>query len=171
MHQQRTGGPEQPLPVGTSTRPEQPGGSSWAASWRGQFYRFSAVGVTNALVDVGVFNLLYALAPTRSIPRLMAYNSLAVATALINSYLWNTRWTFRGKVYLKGWRALRQRLLFLGQSLVNVLGNDLVLAVCSPIVLSWHFLPSAVAANVAKLLAMAVSSALTFLVMRMMVFS
>jgi putative flippase GtrA len=58
-----------------------------------KYAQFSLVGTSNALVDVGTFNLL--LWPTHSPGLLVAYNVAALALANANSYLWNTLWTFR----------------------------------------------------------------------------
>jgi putative flippase GtrA len=60
-----------------------------------KYAQFSAVGVSNMLVDVGALNLLLFLAPTGSPEVLVLYNVGALVLANANSYLWNTLWTFR----------------------------------------------------------------------------
>ena len=59
-----------------------------------KYAQFSLVGVSNALVDLGVLNLLL-LAPTRDPELLVGFNIVALVLTNANSYLWNTLWTFR----------------------------------------------------------------------------
>jgi membrane-associated phospholipid phosphatase len=60
-----------------------------------KYAKFSLVGISNALVDLGVMNLLLLVHPTRSPEVLVGYNLVALALTNSNSYLWNTLWTFR----------------------------------------------------------------------------
>ncbi|MCL6563053.1 MAG: GtrA family protein [Firmicutes bacterium] len=136
----------------------------------GQFLKFVTVGLGNAAIDLGVFNGLYLLSPTRSVGRLVLYNSVAVAMAILNSYVWNTRWTFRRQARRRGRALMRQRALFVAQSLVNIGVNDLVLGLIAPWILALHLMPPAVGNNLAKLVAMLTASFSSFLMMRWLVF-
>jgi putative flippase GtrA len=78
-----------------------------------KYAQFSLVGTSNALVDVGTFNLL--LWPTHSPGLLVAYNVAALALANANSYLWNTLWTFRDQAHHDG----KQVGMFTVQGLLN----------------------------------------------------
>src|SRR3712207_4290311 len=49
----------------------------------------------NALVDLGMLNLLLWLWPTGDSGMLALYNTVALLSANANSYFWNTMWTFR----------------------------------------------------------------------------
>ncbi len=60
-----------------------------------KYAQFSLVGISNAPVDVGVLNLFPLIGPTRSPELLVVYNVAALGLANVNSYLWNTLWTFR----------------------------------------------------------------------------
>jgi putative flippase GtrA len=135
-----------------------------------QFSRFVTVGVTNSIVDFGVFNLLFAIYPTTDIQVLVLYNSLAVALAILNSYLWNTRWTFRSGVK-RGPRGHRQRVLFLLQALLNVGVNDIVVAIITRLLLYQTFLSPTDSSNLAKLVAMLVASLSSFLIMKYVVYT
>ncbi|HLC43591.1 MAG TPA: GtrA family protein [Patescibacteria group bacterium] len=57
-----------------------------------QFIKFTVVGVTNTLVDWVVFYLLInsMLSDQHSLAKVISF-----AVAVLNSYLWNTVWTFR----------------------------------------------------------------------------
>ena len=94
-----------------------------AAALLGQYLRFVLVGLTNAVVDLAVLNLLLILYPTNDRLGLLAYNTVAVAAAILNSYVWNARWTFRATAT----GSRRERTLFAAQALVNVAVNNLVL--------------------------------------------
>ena len=60
-----------------------------------RFSKFTIVGLSNAAVDIGTLNLFLWLAPTRDPSVLALYNGVALVLANLNSYFWNTRWTFR----------------------------------------------------------------------------
>lgn len=58
-----------------------------------QFGRFVAIGLTNATVDFGLFNLLFTL--TGRQPSLFLWMNIAsFVAAVTHSYLWNKFWTF-----------------------------------------------------------------------------
>lgn len=135
-----------------------------------QFVQFVVVGISNAVIDLAVFNGLYLLEPTRNVNQLVVYNTIAVAAAITNSYVWNSRWTFRQRVRHGGRGALRQRALFLIQSLVNVIVNDVILWIIAPWMATAHAVPHFMANNIAKLLAMFLASLTSFLMMKLIVF-
>ncbi len=124
------------------------------------------MGLMNAVVDLGVLNLLVWAWPTSDPTVLTVENSLAVALAIVNSYLWNTRWTFRKQVD----GSSRQRLLFLLQSLLNIAINDLALDLTAGQVRQLHLGPAWVTVNLSKGAAMAFASSTSFVVMRLVVF-
>jgi len=128
------------------------------------------VGGTNALVDFGVFDLLVWLAPTRDAAQLVAYNTVAVFCALANSYRWNSRWTFRGHAARRGRAARRQRLLYTLQSGLNILVNNVALALVTVILNAYKLLSVYAANNVAKATAVLTASAVSFIVMKWAVF-
>ena len=131
-----------------------------------QYARFLMVGVSNAVVDLAVLNALLWANPTRNPLTLVAYNTLAVALAILNSYLWNTRWTFRAEAT----HTNRESLLFLGQALVNILVNNLVLLGATALLPPTLGVTFLIWSNIAKLAAMIVASTLSFLLLRAVVF-
>lgn len=55
--------------------------------------KFGVVGISNTLLDLGVFNILtevFKIFPVYS-------NIVSVSLAIINSYIWNKNWTFKDK--------------------------------------------------------------------------
>ncbi|HET8602858.1 MAG TPA: glycosyltransferase [Marmoricola sp.] len=131
--------------------------------------RFAAVGATNAGIDLAVFNLLLLLDPTRSPALLVAYNTCAVIAAIANSYVWNSRWTFRDRARGGLARRWRQRVLFALQGGINLTVNDVVVLVLS-LLASWLGLRSSVAANGVKVVAMLSASAVSYVFMHYFVF-
>ncbi|HEY7834202.1 MAG TPA: GtrA family protein [Ktedonobacterales bacterium] len=131
-----------------------------------QYAQFTLVGVTNAVVDLGVLNLLLALHPTRSPLPLLLDNTLAVALAILNSYLWNTRWTFRAGVT----HRRSQRALFVAQALLNIAINNVVLLAVANVLPPSLSVSTFVLNNIAKLAAMLAASTCSFLLLRLVVF-
>lgn len=132
-----------------------------------RFSKFTIVGLSNAVVDFGVLNLFLWLAATRDPWQLAIYNGIALVLANMNSYVWNTRWTFRGRAE----RSRRQRVLFTLQALVNIgVSNGLFWVLIRP-VLIYTEVPTYLAGNVAKIISVLVASTISFFIMRYLVFS
>jgi membrane-associated phospholipid phosphatase len=93
-----------------------------------RYARFSLVGASNALVDLGAINLLLFVHPTREPWLLVLYNLLALAVTNANNYLWNTLWTFRHHVR----HDARQMGLFTLQGVLNAAIASAVLSGSSP---------------------------------------
>ena len=133
-----------------------------------RFSKFTVVGLSNAVVDFGILNLFLWFASTRDPSVLALYNGVALVLANVNSYFWNTRWTFRGRAKR---RDRRQRVLFTLQALFNICAsNGLFFLLVRP-VLVYTEVPAYLAGNVAKLVSIAVASTLSFFLMRYLVFS
>jgi putative flippase GtrA len=135
-----------------------------------QLAKFCSVGLTNGVVDLGVFNLLLWLAPTRNPNQLVVYNTVAVVAAIINSYLLNSRWTFRGLRHTGRAAATRQRLLFLAQALLNIGINDLAVWSLARVLHDVVLVSAAGTNNAVKLVAMLTSSMVSFALLRFVVF-
>ena len=133
-----------------------------------RFSKFTVVGLSNALVDIGTLNLFLWLASTREPLELALYNGVALVLANINSYVWNTRWTFRGRAQSNNFR---QRALFTLQAILNIcVSNGLFFVLVRPI-LVYTEVPAYLAGNVAKVISVVVASTLSFFVLRYLVFS
>jgi putative flippase GtrA len=133
-----------------------------------RFSKFTVVGFFNALVDIGTLNLFLWLASTRDPAVLALYNGVALVLANVNSYVWNTRWTFRTRAKR---RDLRQRILFTVQALFNLsVSNTLFFVLVHPILL-YTDVPAYLAGNVAKIISVVVASTISFFVLRYLVFS
>ena len=132
-----------------------------------RFSKFSLVGLSNAAIDIGVLNLFLWLEPTREVSLLVFYNGVALVLANLNSYLWNTLWTFRGRAE----HDMRQIVLFVLQVFVNIgISNGLFWALVHPIIVHTE-VPTYLAGNVAKIISVTVASTISFFIMRFVVFS
>ena len=132
-----------------------------------RFSKFSLVGLSNAAIDIGVLNLFLWLEPTREVSLLVLYNGVALVLANLNSYIWNTLWTFRGRAD----HDVRQIVLFALQVLVNIgISNGLFWALVHPIIVHTE-VPTYLAGNVAKIISVTVASTISFFIMRYVVFS
>ena len=132
-----------------------------------RFSKFSIVGLSNAIIDIGVLNLFLWLEPTRDVTMLVIYNGVALVLANSNSYLWNTLWTFRGRAE----HDVRQIVLFTLQVIVNiVISNALFWALIRPIIV-YTEVPTYLAGNTAKIISVIVASTISFFIMRYVVFS
>ena len=132
-----------------------------------RFSKFSLVGISNAAIDIGVLNLFLWLAPTREVTLLVIFNGVALILANLNSYAWNTLWTFRGRAE----HDMRQIILFGLQALVNIgISNGLFWALIRPVII-YTEVPTYLAGNVAKIISVTVASTISFFIMRYVVFS
>jgi putative flippase GtrA len=133
-----------------------------------RYARFSLVGVSNALVDLGAINLLLFVHPTREPWLLVLYNLLALAITNANSYLWNTLWTFRHHAR----HDARQMGMFTLQGVLNAAIASAVLWSVAHLLLSFYpALPAQVAGNIAKVASMLVASSASFLFLHFLVFN
>lgn len=131
-----------------------------------RYSKFLIVGTVNAGVDLGVLNILIALAPAKSAATLTFYNTIAVVLAIVTSYILNRRFTFSDL----STGSTRERILFFMQGVVNVFLNDLTMVGLSTYLLNHKSLSLFLGSNVGKALAMLVSSTASYLFMRYLVF-
>ncbi len=131
-----------------------------------KYAQFSLVGISNALVDVGVLNLFLLFWPTRSPELLVVYNVVALGLANVNSYLWNTLWTFRDQAT----HDAKQVGMFTAQGLLNVGVSNLLLWLTAHGLRAYTDLSPLISGNVAKGVSMVVASTMSFLFLRFFVF-
>lgn len=131
-----------------------------------RYTKFLVVGVLNALVDLIVLNGLLMVAPTTNGSMLMWYNTVAVLCAILNSYIWNRRWTFADKAD----GSVREQVWFFVQAMLNLALNDLIVVWLSTYLIFNHSIPLFISSNAAKGLAMLLSSSMSYVLMRLFVF-
>lgn len=62
-----------------------------------QFTKFGLVGVSNTVINFGIVNLLVFLTNITRGLGVSAFAALAFIGALVNSYFWNSHWSFKNK--------------------------------------------------------------------------
>ncbi|MDP2838233.1 MAG: GtrA family protein [Candidatus Moranbacteria bacterium] len=62
-----------------------------------QLAKFGLIGVTNTVVDLGIYNLLIFATDVSSGYLIAVFKSFSVLAAIINSYVWNKFWSFEKK--------------------------------------------------------------------------
>ena len=132
-----------------------------------RFSKFSVVGLSNAVVDIGVLNLFLWLQPTRDPMLLVLFNGVALVLTNTNSYVWNSLWTFRERAD----PGPRQTVLFALQALVNIaVSNGLFWALIHPLLVDTD-IPVYLVGNTAKIISVVVASTISYFIMRYLVFS
>jgi len=131
-----------------------------------KYAQFSLVGISNAMVDLGVLNLLLLIYPTSSPEILVLYNFVALAVTNGNSYLWNTLWTFRHHAR----HDAKQVGAFGLQAAVGIGVSSLVLWLVAHGLVAYANFPPLIGGNVAKLSSMLVGSTTSFLLLRFFIF-
>ncbi|MGP4042096.1 GtrA family protein [Gracilibacillus sp. D59] len=134
-------------------------------SGRFQFFQFSIIGLSNALIDIGVLNLLLLLFHTEKPTLLIVYNSIAYSLAILNSYIWNAMITF--KRASKG--SHYQRLAFFIQALISLGISNLVFLGANSLFAIME-IPNWWRYNISKALAMVLSSLASFFMIKYFVF-
>lgn len=131
-----------------------------------QFAKYATVGFANTAVDFGVLNFLMWLTKIYSGKEIFFLNSISFLVAVTHSYAWNKLWTFRAKEK----DITEQFLQFLAVTLIGLLINGGIVYMITTW-LSPMFGLSAIAwANVAKVVATAVSLVWNFIGYKFIVF-
>ena len=131
-----------------------------------KYAQFSAVGLSNMLVDLGALNLLLFLAPTGSPEVLVLYNAGALILANANSYLWNTLWTFRDQAR----HDAKQAGMFTAQGLLTVAVGSALLWAAAHALGAYTDLSPWVSGNAAKAIPTVSASTVSFHFLRLFVF-
>lgn len=62
-----------------------------------QLSKFGLIGVTNTVIDLGIYNLFIFVSDVTSGYLIAVFKSFAVLAAIVNSYIWNKFWSFEKK--------------------------------------------------------------------------
>jgi len=128
-----------------------------------QVTKFAQIGVLNTAIDFGILNFLIGLTQITSGIGIIFINATSFTTALINSYFWNKNWVFAGN----------KKSNFVTFAAVTLIG----LSINTGVVYTFTtFIPPVIIksptlwANVAKLLATALSLVWNFTGYKLIVF-
>jgi len=130
-----------------------------------QYTQFSLIGIINGAIDLGALNLLLLTWPTHDEWSLFGYNSFAYILAVLSSYFWNSRLTFRNNVFF----TKREKGLFVFQAAISLfISNGVFL-----LFIYWFqfiSMPLWMIHNGAKGISMFLSSNSSFFLMKYLVF-
>lgn len=131
-----------------------------------QYSQFAIIGLVSGGIDLGSLNLLLYFWPTENSMMLTVFNTIAYALAVTNSYIWNTRFTFKHRAS----DSAGQIGGFVAQAIASLIISNLVfvLAVKGFGYADWF--PKWLNYNVSKLLSMFLSSLASFFFMKFLVF-
>lgn len=136
--------------------------------------KFVVVGAVNTLIDLGLLNLLLAAAGVIILPLFAVFKALSFSAAVVHSFLWNRNWSFA----LPQLRGLRNHKSLGSQFGLFLLATLMGLALDTGVATLLVFLGPPVAllsplqwANIAAVLALAVSTLWNFCAYRFVVFA
>jgi putative flippase GtrA len=133
----------------------------------GRFGRFLTVGVSNTLLTFVVFNVLVAIT---AMPIAFA-NAIAYSVGIVNSFIWQRRWTFRDRAHLPVQSTLPR---FVVSNLGGLALTTGVVAALEWVGLrSWlpAFVPRVIAVNLVAAIAIGAGLVWNYLMMRFWVFA
>ncbi|QTN00240.1 GtrA family protein [Sediminibacillus dalangtanensis] len=135
---------------------------------KAQILQFSFIGLANAAIDIGVLNLLLWIWPTEETRMLFILNTIAYFLAILNSYIWNVKYTFSHHARV----STKEIGLFTLQAIVAWVINNVVFIGLSKLLFQFSALPlsSFFVHNIAKGAAMFLSFSTSFLLMKFIVF-
>lgn len=121
-----------------------------------EYFKYSIVGICCGAIDLGVLNGLIYFFPTKQAAMLTVYNTIAYGLAVMNSYIWNSKYTFKAK------KNVKQFIAFMFQALVSLLIANLVFVGGLKLFSFIPSFPNWLMTNTAKLLSMFISSTASF---------
>ncbi|HET7627101.1 MAG TPA: GtrA family protein [Bacillales bacterium] len=131
-----------------------------------QYGQYSIIGISCGLIDLGSLNLFLVLWPTDDAVLLALFNTIAYGLAVLNSYIWNSRYTFRS-----GARHSRaQMVYFVLQALLALGVSNLVFILGVWTLEAFEGVPEWMIHNTAKGLSMFCSATTSFFLMKFVVF-
>jgi putative flippase GtrA len=126
--------------------------------------KYALVGVLNTLVDLAVLNLLFwAFSPGRAVG-IAAINAVSYGCGMVNSYVWNARWTFASRRWHRAETIGSFAVVMIVAWGINTATLVAGHTIAAPL------LPDSVALNVAKVVAAAASFTVGFILCRWWVF-
>ncbi|MBM7571000.1 GtrA family protein [Aquibacillus albus] len=139
-----------------------------AKKLRTQMMQFGFIGISNAIVDIVSLNVLLWIWPTTQSSLLFVFNTIAYILTIINSYIWNTKYTFSHRANID----TKEISLFILQATIALVISNLVFIGAFRLLVDQTFIsiPVFISQNIAKGLAMFLSSSASFFFMKFFVF-
>ncbi|WP_138418480.1 GtrA family protein [Aquibacillus sediminis] len=133
-----------------------------------QVLQFGFIGVTNAIVDIVSLNILLFIWPTTQSNLLFVFNTIAYTLAIVNSYIWNKKYTFSHRAN----SGAKEMILFIIQAIIALVISNLVFIGMVQLLTKQSLMqiPMFINQNIAKGTAMFLSSSASFFLMKFFVF-
>lgn len=131
-----------------------------------QYFKYSVVGLSCGAIDLGVLNGLLYFFPTRNGVMLAVFNTIAYSLAVLNSYIWNSRFTFQESSN----HSYKQFFAFIAQAIISLVISNLVFVGGVALLSMFAFVPRWLINNIAKLTSMFCSSTSSFFFNKFFVF-
>ena len=132
-----------------------------------EFGKFLVIGLSNAIIDFGVLNLLILLTDIERGHYFSLFKGLSSIAAIVNSYLWNRVWAFESSEPEKPKEFLQFVVVSFIGVIINVVVASLVVNVIGPI----GEIPPRVWANFGAFFAIVMGGLWNFLGYKFIVFS
>lgn len=135
------------------------------ASISRQAIRYVVVGASNVVIDLLLLTGAVWITGIHKGPLLVLLSSLSFSCAIVNSYIWNGRWTFSSR--------LQPKTQFVPFAVVSIIGlalNDAILATLIAGPTRWLSPSPVLRVDEVKLLAVAVTAGWNFFAYRAIVF-
>ncbi|WP_407268622.1 GtrA family protein [Radiobacillus sp. PE A8.2] len=139
-----------------------------AKRMRTQILQFSFIGILNAVVDIVSLNLLLFFWATNNPTTLIIFNTISYTLAILNSYIWNKKYTFRHNANSN----YKEFGLFIIQAVIALLISNIVFIGMIELIhsINMFHLPNIMVQNISKGTAMFLSSSASFIFMKYFVF-
>lgn len=129
-----------------------------------EYGKYSVIGIVCAVLDIGLLNGILYFFPTDDTVLLTTYNSVTYMVAILNSYYWNSKYTFRIE------KSKTQFAVFVIQAFVSLLIANVVFIGGLRVVDLISTFPNWLQTNIAKGLSMYLSSLASFFFNKYFVF-
>jgi len=131
-----------------------------------QFSRFVVIGLINTALDFAILNFLMWWTGIYSGIWLVSLNMISFSIAVINSYYWNKRWTFKDKDKIEA----KEFSQFILVTLVGLFINSSIIYGITTLVSPIFGIPLELWANLAKVAATGISLIWNFVGYKLFVF-
>ena len=141
-------------------------GTKFAGQTVIQAAKFGMIGVSNTLVDLGLFNFLLLFFGITTGVWLSVFKAISYSAGLVNSYVWNRRWTFR----ITGASGKGEIGKFLATNAVALVANVVTTTLLGTMIGPQFGIPEVLWVNISAIIATGVALVVNFIGYKFLVF-
>lgn len=142
-------------------------GTKFPSLW--EFAKYGAAGSMNAVLDVGVLNLLSMAFNVFAGPLIILFNGISIALAVTNAYFWNKLWAFK-KTEQSSVFNLGEFYKFIAATILSILGGSLIVYLLTTIIGPPAGISPGIWENISKLISVPPVVAWNFVAYKFFVF-